>query len=255
MAPAADVMAKALIKIDFQNAEVPVVQNVTVQPEISAYVLRENLVSQVTGRVRWRETMSFFNQAEVTDFVELGTGRFCLVLQNVQHRMHVFTRLIRLMIFWAIWIIWEERQLMFDLSGKTALVTGASGGIGSKIVTALHGQGAKVILHGTRADRLASLQESFGERAYCLPADLSDREAVTKIMETAAELAGPVDILVNNAGITRDNLFMRMKDEDWDDVLAVNMTSSMLLCRSAIRSMMKARWGHHFHLLYCGRDW
>ena len=132
---------------------------------------------------------------------------------------------------------------MFDLSGKTALVTGASGGIGSKIVTALHGQGAKVILHGTRAERLASLQESFGERAYCLPADLSDREAVTKIMETAAELTGPVDILVNNAGITRDNLFMRMKDEDWDDVLAVNMTSSMLLCRSAIRSMMKARWG------------
>ena len=85
-----------------------------------------------------------------------------------------------------------------------------------------------MILHGTRADRLASLQESFGERAYCLPADLSDREAVTKIMETATELAGPVDILVNNAGITRDNLFMRMKDEDWDDVLAVNMTSSML---------------------------
>ena len=75
MAPAADVMAKALINIDFQNAEVPVVQNVTVQPEISAHVLRENLVSQVTGRVRWRETMSFFNQAEVTDFVELGTGK------------------------------------------------------------------------------------------------------------------------------------------------------------------------------------
>ena len=132
---------------------------------------------------------------------------------------------------------------MFDLSGKTALVTGASGGIGSKIVKALHGQGAKVILHGTRADRLASLQENFSERAYCLTADLSDREAVTKIMETATQLAGPVDILVNNAGITRDNLFMRMKDEDWDDVLAVNMTSSMLLCRSAIRSMMKARWG------------
>ena len=132
---------------------------------------------------------------------------------------------------------------MFDLSGKTALVTGASGGIGSQIVTALHGQGAKVILHGTRAERLASLQEGLGERAYRLPADLSDREAVSKMMETATELAGPVDILVNNAGITRDNLFMRMKNEDWDDVLAINMTSSMLLCRSAIRSMMKARWG------------
>ena len=132
---------------------------------------------------------------------------------------------------------------MFDLSGKNALVTGASGGIGSQIVTALHGQGATVILHGTRADRLASLQEGLGERAYCLPADLSDREAVSQMMETATELAGPVDILVNNAGITRDNLFMRMKNEDWDDVLAINMTSSMLLCRSAIRSMIKARWG------------
>ena len=132
---------------------------------------------------------------------------------------------------------------MFDLSGKTALVTGASGGIGSQIVTALHDQGANVILHGTRADRLASLQESLGERACCLPADLLDRDAVTKMMQSATELAGPVDILVNNAGITRDNLFMRMKDEDWDDVLAINMTSSMLLCRSAIRAMMKARWG------------
>ena len=132
---------------------------------------------------------------------------------------------------------------MFDLTGKTSLVTGASGGIGSEIATALHGQGANVILHGTRADRLASLQDSLGERSYCLPVDLSDREAVSKIMETATELAGPVEILVNNAGITRDNLFMRMKDEDWDDVLAINMTASMLLCRSAIRSMMKARWG------------
>ena len=132
---------------------------------------------------------------------------------------------------------------MFDLTGKTALVTGASGGIGSQIATALYGQGANVVLHGTRADRLASLQESLGEGANCLPADLSDREAVSKMLETATELAGPVDILVNNAGITRDNLFMRMKDEDWDDVLAINMTSSMLLCRSAIRSMMKARWG------------
>ena len=132
---------------------------------------------------------------------------------------------------------------MFDLSGKISLVTGASGGIGSQIAAALHNQGANVILHGTHAEKLATLQESLGERAYCLPADLSDREAVKKMMETATELVGPVDVLVNNAGITRDNLFMRMKDEDWDDVLEINMTSSMLLCRSAIRSMMKARWG------------
>lgn len=132
---------------------------------------------------------------------------------------------------------------MFDLTGKTALVTGASGGIGSQIATSLHVQGANVILHGTRAEKLNSLQKNLGERAYCLPGDLSDREVVSKMMEAASELAGPVHILVNNAGITRDNLFIRMKDEEWDDVLAVNMTSSMLLCRAAIRSMMKARWG------------
>ena len=132
---------------------------------------------------------------------------------------------------------------MFDLTGKTALVTGASGGIGSQIASALYGQGANLILHGTRADRLASLQESLGARACCLTADLSDREVVSKMIESATELSGPVDILVNNAGITRDNLFMRMKDQDWDDVLTINMTSSMLLCRSAIRSMMRARWG------------
>ena len=132
---------------------------------------------------------------------------------------------------------------MFDLTGKTALVTGASGGIGSQIAAALHGQGASVVLHGTRAEKLASLQSSLGARAYCLPADLTDRKVVSKMIETAIELAGPVDILVNNAGITRDNLLLRMKDEDWDEVLAINMTSSMLLCRSAIRSMMKAKWG------------
>lgn len=132
---------------------------------------------------------------------------------------------------------------MFDLTGKTALVTGASGGIGSQIATALHQQGAQVILHGTRAEKLNSLKESLGDRAFCLPADLSDREAVAKMIDSATEMAGSVDILVNNAGITRDNLFMRMKDEEWDDVLAVNMTSSMLLCRGVIRGMMKARWG------------
>ena len=132
---------------------------------------------------------------------------------------------------------------MFDLTGKTALVTGASGGIGSQIAVALYGQGANVVLHGTRAEKLVDLQRSLGARAYCLPADLSDREVVSKMIDNAIELAGPVDILVNNAGITRDNLLMRMKNEDWDDVLAINMTASMLLCRSAIRSMMKAKWG------------
>ena len=132
---------------------------------------------------------------------------------------------------------------MFDLTGKSALITGASGGIGSAIAKAFHGQGAQVILHGTRAEKLESLKAELGEGAHVLTANLSDREAVSSMFATATEMAGSVDILVNNAGITRDNLFMRMKDEEWDDVLEVNMTASMLLCRSAMQSMMKARWG------------
>ncbi len=105
------------------------------------------------------------------------------------------------------------------------------------------GKGAQVILHGTRAEKLESLKAELGEGAHVLTANLSDREAVSSMFATATEMAGSVDILINNAGITRDNLFMRMKDEEWDDVLEVNMTASMLLCRSAMRSMMKARWG------------
>ena len=132
---------------------------------------------------------------------------------------------------------------MFDLTGKSALITGASGGIGSAIARTLHGQGAQVVLHGTRVEKLESLKAELGESAYVLTANLSEREAVSGMVEKAAEMAGSVDILVNNAGITRDNLLMRMKDEEWDDVLAVNMTASMLLCRSAMRAMMKARWG------------
>ena len=132
---------------------------------------------------------------------------------------------------------------MFSLVGKTALVTGASGGIGKAIVVNLHSQGAHVILHGTNEGRLAALSAELKDRNSILPADLSDREAVEAMIPKATELAGGIDILVNNAGITRDNLFMRLKDEEWDQVLNVNMTSSMILCRAAIRAMMKARWG------------
>ena len=132
---------------------------------------------------------------------------------------------------------------MFQLSGRTALITGASGGIGSAIAKNLSQQGAHVILHGTRAGRLEELASEIGTNVSVVTANLSDREAVGGLVSEAAKATGAIDILVNNAGITRDNLFMRMKDEEWDDVLEVNLTSSMLLCRSAIRSMMKARWG------------
>ena len=132
---------------------------------------------------------------------------------------------------------------MFDLTGKTALVTGASGGMGEAVARALHAQGARVVLHGTRAEKLEELQKELGARAFVLAVDLSDRDAVAGFVDAAIALAGPISILVNNAGITRDGLFMRMKDDDWDSVLEVNMTASMSLCRAAMRGMMKARTG------------
>ncbi|MFW5655328.1 MAG: 3-oxoacyl-[acyl-carrier-protein] reductase [Roseicyclus sp.] len=132
---------------------------------------------------------------------------------------------------------------MFDLTGKTALVTGASGGIGAAIATALHGAGASVGLSGTREAPLGDLAASLGGRAHVLPCNLGDPEAVAALPGQAAEAMGSVDILVNNAGITRDTLFMRMSDEDWAQVLDVNLTATMRLCRGVLRGMMKARWG------------
>ena len=133
---------------------------------------------------------------------------------------------------------------MFDLSGHSALVTGASGGIGAAIARALHDGGATVVLHGTRAERLAALADELGARAHVVTANLSDRAEAAGLVDAAGEAAGaPVSILVNNAGITRDNLAMRMKDEEWDEVLNVNMTAAMTVARACLRSMMKARHG------------
>jgi len=132
---------------------------------------------------------------------------------------------------------------MFDLVGKNALVTGASGGIGGAIAKALHDAGATVALSGTRVAPLEELAASLGARAHVLPCNLSDAEAVTALPKQAADAMGSVDVLVNNAGITRDNLFMRMSDEEWSSVLEVNLTSTMRLCKGVIRGMMKARWG------------
>ena len=132
---------------------------------------------------------------------------------------------------------------MFDLTGKAALVTGASGGIGGAIARALHAQGAAVALSGTRVAPLEALAGELGSRAHVLPCDLSDASAVEALPKQAAEALGQVDILVNNAGITRDQLFMRMSDADWDAVIAVNLTSVMRLARGCLRGMMKARWG------------
>ena len=132
---------------------------------------------------------------------------------------------------------------MFDLTGKCALVTGASGGIGADIARGLHAAGAIVGLSGTRVAPLEALAAELGERAHILPCNLSDMEAVVALPKQAIEAMGSVDILVNNAGITRDNLFMRMSDEEWQSVLDVNLTATMKLCKGVIRGMMKARWG------------
>jgi 3-oxoacyl-[acyl-carrier protein] reductase len=132
---------------------------------------------------------------------------------------------------------------MFDLTGKTALITGASGGIGGDIARALHAAGATVALSGTREAPLQALADELGERAHVLTCNLSDADAVEALPKQAAAAMGRVDILVNNAGITKDNLFMRMKDEEWQSVLDVNLTSTMRLCRGVVRGMMKARWG------------
>ena len=133
---------------------------------------------------------------------------------------------------------------MFDLTGKVALVTGASGGIGGAIARALHGQGATVVLSGTRAEALEAVKAELKSRAFIAPCNLSDLAAVDALVKDAETAAGaPIDILVNNAGITRDNLFMRMKDDEWDQVIAVNLTAAFRLSRNVLRGMMKKRWG------------
>ncbi len=132
---------------------------------------------------------------------------------------------------------------MADLTGKNALVTGASGGIGGAIATALHSAGATVALSGTRVEPLEALASELGERAHVLPCNLSDFDAVEALPKDAAGAMGSVDILVNNAGITRDNLFMRMSDDEFRSVIDVNLTSTFKLCKGVLRGMMKARWG------------
>ncbi|MGK0266040.1 MAG: 3-oxoacyl-[acyl-carrier protein] reductase [Maricaulis sp.] len=132
---------------------------------------------------------------------------------------------------------------MFDLTGKNALVTGATGGLGQAIARALHAQGATVALSGTRENVLQELAAELGTRTHVLPCNLSDGAAVDALPKQAAEAMGSMDILIANAGITRDQLLMRMKDDDWDMVLRVNLESYFRLCRAALRGMMKARWG------------
>lgn len=133
---------------------------------------------------------------------------------------------------------------MFDLTGKNALVTGATGGIGEAIARTLHARGATVSISGRREDKLNELAADLGERVHVLPCDLADKEQVGALVDQAIKAMGSLDILVNNAGLTKDNLFMVMKDEQWDDVIAVNLTSTFMLMRAAARAMMRAKTGY-----------
>ena len=132
---------------------------------------------------------------------------------------------------------------MLDLTDKRALVTGASGGIGSAVAKALHAQGAAVALSGTRVEALEALAGELGGRAHAVPGDLSNAGGADALAGAAGEAMGGIDILINNAGLTRDNLAMRMKDEEWQAVIDVNLTASFRLARACLRGMMKARWG------------
>lgn len=132
---------------------------------------------------------------------------------------------------------------MFNLDGKCALVTGASGGLGKAIAVALYNSGAKVALSGTRIAPLEELAAALGEGAFVVPANLSDPESVAALPKAAEQAMGQVDILVNNAGITRDNISLRLKDAEWDDVMQVNLKAAFKLSQGVMRGMMKRRWG------------
>jgi 3-oxoacyl-[acyl-carrier protein] reductase len=133
---------------------------------------------------------------------------------------------------------------MFELTDRTALVTGATGGIGGAIARALHAQGAAVAISGRQQDKLEALAAELGSRVHVCPCDLADKAQVATLIDEAAAKLGRVDILVNNAGLTKDNLFMVMKDEQWDEVIAVNLTSTFMLMRAAARAMMRAKTGY-----------
>lgn len=132
---------------------------------------------------------------------------------------------------------------MFDLTGKTALVTGATGGIGGAIARALHAQGASVAVSGTRREALDRLASDLKDKVIVLPCNLADKDDVEKLVPAAEAAMGQLDILVNNAGIARDNIFMRLKDEDWDQVIAIDLTAGFRLARAAVRGMMRRRFG------------
>ena len=233
-------MAEALAGVAIEAPAVPLVANVKAEAVSDPEEIRRLLVEQVTGRVRWRESVAWMAGQGVTETVEIGAGK---ALSGMVRR-----------------IAKEIETKAVSGAGRGAGAGGGGGhvrsdgqgGAGHRAPRAGSAgrsrgrctrQGAAVALSGTRTAPLEALAGELGERAHVLPCDLSDAAAVEALPKQAAEAMGAVDILVNNAGITRDQLFMRMSDADWEAVLEVNLTSVMRLSRGVLRGMMKARWG------------
>jgi hypothetical protein len=245
MQPAADAMREALAGVRVNAPAVPVVANVEAGPITDPAAIRDALVRQVTGTVRWRESVAYMAAQGVQAFHEVGSGK---VLTGLVKRIAAGASATAIGAprmsppsqppFTA-----NEEPRMFDLTGRKALVTGATGGIGGAIARALHARGAAVTLSGTRRPALDELAASLGERVHVVEANLSDKDSVEALVPAAEAAMAGLDILVNNAGVTKDNLFMRMKDEEWDTVIAVNLTAAFRLSRAAVKGMMRRRHG------------
>ena len=249
MQPAADAMAEALAGVTIKPPASPLVSNVLAAPISDPDEIRRRLIEQVTGTVRWRESVAYMASHGVTRFFEIGAGK---VLSGLVKR--IADGAVGISVGGPGDIAGERRArggavglsegtMMFDLTGRTALVTGATGGIGGAIAQALHAQGATVAISGTRREVLDTLAGKLGERVHVLPCNLSDAAEVEALVPAAENAMGQVDILVANAGITRDNLFVQLRDEDWDEVIRVNLTATFRLARAATKLMMRKRFG------------
>ena len=226
--------------------------NVLAAPITDPDEIRRRLIEQVTGTVRWRELVAYMASHGVTRFFEIGAGK---VLSGLVKRIADGAVGISVggpgdiaaakdaLALHALRRPELRGDMMFDLTGKTALVTGATGGIGNAIAQALHAQGATVAISGTRREVLDTLAGKLGERVHVLPCNLSDSAEVEALVPAAEKAMGQVDILVANAGITRDNLFVQLRDEDWDEVIKVNLTATFRLARAATKLMMRKRFG------------
>jgi 3-oxoacyl-(acyl-carrier-protein) reductase/malonyl CoA-acyl carrier protein transacylase len=222
MQPAAEVMAQALAAVSVMPPAVPLVANVLARPISDPVEIVRRLVEQITGTVRWRDSVAFMAGAGVTTFYEIGAGK---VLSGLVKRI-------------------AEGASGIPVGTPDDIATFvAAGGLGGAMARALHGQGAIVALSGTRREALDALAAELGARIHVLPCNLADKDDVESLVPKAEEAMGQLDILVANAGITRDNLLVQLRDEDWEQVVNVNLTATFRLARAAVRGMMRRRFG------------